>query len=172
VHRNNICLWLRIRDRKYTISPIIVKDNPVPGGPLNFNTQFYDAGGALKIRSTGYVSEAIDELFGCSFVSCLAHVGKFLNGNGEVCDPSATLTLADNFGVGGERTTSNCDDSVLSYHVDQLKTFPKHFGPSTAGSNLNPRAMAISGPATNSTIPSSNSTATNSTISLPITDDD
>ncbi|MGA9148970.1 MAG: hypothetical protein WBZ36_00220 [Candidatus Nitrosopolaris sp.] len=105
--------------------PMIVKDNPVPSGPLNFNTQFYDAGGSLKIRSTGYVSEEIDELFECSILYCTVHADKFRDKYQNYdfpCTPSATLTLADNFGVGGERTTNHCADEVLSYHVDQLNT--------------------------------------------------
>lgn len=96
------------------------------------------------------MSEAIDELFGCSFFNCASHISTIWNHqNEEGCNPTTILTLADNFGVGGERTTSSCDDTVLSYHVDHLKTYPP-------GGGIGASKAQVSKPATNATVPAAN----------------
>lgn len=175
---------------------MIVKDNPVPSA-LNFNTQFYDAGGSLLALQVMCQRRSMS----CSNAQfSTVHADKFRDKYQNYdfpCIPSATLTLADSFGVGGERTTNNCADEVLSYHVDQLNTYPPHAVQAGAISSTVGNAKAhVLTPATNVTPPTtgstilnptppgstlSNCTATRATgstalhrhtISLPITDDD
>jgi len=99
--------------------------------------------GSIKIRTSGYERNSIDDYLGCGNSRQLYdHAGEphclgvglsLLNENTKLCDLKVDLTSAENFGIkyssdGGllhqYTSCSNADDEVkLTYHVEEIQKY-------------------------------------------------
>lgn len=98
---------------------------------------------SLKIRTTGYEENSIDNYFGCGDskelydhageLRCLGVGWSLINPNTKLCDLKVDLTAADNFGIKSSvedgtllqhASCSNDEDEIkLTYHVDEVQKF-------------------------------------------------
>lgn len=116
------------------------------GQTVNINMKFpptlVKEDGTLKIRITGYEQNDIDKYLGCGDDAARwDHAGELgctgttavsvLSQNKELCTFEVTVGAADNFGAGGSKSVpckkaDSNDQTVLTFHVDELRKFPAH----------------------------------------------
>lgn len=97
---------------------------------------------SLKIRTTGYEQNNVDDYFGCGNSELYDHAGELhclgvgwslIGANDKLCDLKVDLTAENNFGVKyssdgdpllNQVSCSNENDEVkLNYHVTELQKF-------------------------------------------------